>query len=294
MELVRRWLARLDPVGGAAIAEALETLPGRDPYARGPGECPAIQAAEWSVREGSAALRFAWNVDEGRVPVATVFAVLERWGALPEEVRALEFALRGVHLQVGRDGDRVKLYVYGAGALDGPLARGRPLAADFMALDLRPAAVAGVGADPRVRPSAIKHYFQLPRPQALAHLRDLGAGLLADWGESLADDLGSPPGEFVVSERRDRGDLRDVTLHVKVDRAPERLAELAGAELSSRLAEHFRAAARLRLWLRPTYVSRLWTPGGGLVGTVYYRLEGRRERLLPGADQHPVCSERNH
>lgn len=273
-------------MGGAAIADALETIPGRDPYASGPGITPAIQAAEWSVREGSEALRFAWNVDEQRAPVGAVFAVLERWGALPSEVRALEAALQGVHLQVGRDGDRAKLYVYGEGVavVEAALAcsprsrfqearvgvprSGRGgLVADFAALDL--------GAAPRGGPPPIKHYFQLPHAQALAHLRTLGADPLVAWGESLPDDLSTPPGEFVVSERGQAGVLRDVTLHVKVDRAPERLAELAGAQLASRLADHFRAAARLGLRLRPTYVSRLWRPGEGLIGTGYYRLEGR-------------------
>ncbi len=269
MELVRRWLAHLDTEGGAALAADLATLPGRDPYARGPGASPAIQAAEWSVREGSEALRFAWNVDEGRVPVSAVFSVLERWGGFSEEVRALEASLQGVHLQVGRDGERVKLYVYGAGAArsgGGPRSGGG--CADFVAFDL-PA---------RTASPAIKHYFQLDRPDALAYLRDLDAASLAAWAESLPDDLGTPPGRFVVSVRSVATEVRDVTLHVKVDLAPERLVELAGAELAGRLAVRFREAARMGLELRPTYVSRLAVPGGAgghALRTVYYRLVPR-------------------
>ena len=267
MELVRRWLEIL---GAPELAADLAALPGRDPYASGPGSPRGIQSAEWSLREGSAGVRFAWNVDRDHVSTAEVFAVLARWTPLSPEVRSLLRLLQGVHLQVGRDGPRSKLYIYARGAPPVTLQRvGEvlgvhvPPEAAFAAIDL-------------VSDLALKHYVEGPRGELGAWLREHGAASLADWSDSLPADLGTPRSAFVASVRRTTSGHYDVTIHVNIREAPERLAQLAGADLGARAASAFRDAARLGLRLCPTHVSRLLPPSGVPIRTVYYRLEPLR------------------
>lgn len=280
MDLVRAWLTALDPAA-APLAADLAALAGRDPYATRDG-AGGLAAAEWSFRDGSPSVRFAWNIDERRVRCDDVATVLARWGALPAVLAALLPTLEGVHLQVGRDGPRVKLYVYARGAPPGTLDRVEAalgLAEAFAALPVAPggAPPAFLGVDiggPGGAGMAAKRYLELSREGAGGWLSELGGAGLAGRARALPDDLGSEPARFVVSVRVAADGLRDVALHAKLDRAPERLAELAGPALAAEASRRFRIAHRLGLVLRPTYVSWLQA-GATTVGTVYHRLARR-------------------
>lgn len=267
MELVRRWLEIL---GAPELAADLAALPGRDPYASGPGGPRGIRCAEWSLREGSAGVRFAWNVDRDQVSTAEVFGVLARWTTLSPKVRSLLPLLQGVHLQVGRDGPRAKLYLYARGAPPVTLQR----VGEVLGVHVPPeAAFAAIDLVPDL---ALKHYVEGPRGELGAWLREHGAASLSDWSDSLPADLGTPASAFVVSLRRSASAHIDVTMHVNVSQAHERLAELAGGDLSARAANLFHDAARLGLRLCPTHVSRLLPASGVHISTVYYRLEPLR------------------
>ncbi len=229
---------------------------------------------EWSVREGDEAVRWAYNLAAERVHVGAVASFLSDRGALSVAVATALNGLEGAGLQLGAAGSRSKLYAYlgpqapdaiavllaVAGAGPALAAALRGAVPDFAALDLE-------------APVAAKVYVEMRSlPATTAAAAAAGAPRLAALGATLDEGLGTHPARWVLSLRARAGLVVDRTLHVKVDAAPERLADLAGAELSARAATLYRRAARLRLRLLPTYVSFLDSPERPLLRTVYYRL----------------------
>ncbi len=268
MELTRRWLALVGGEAGAALAPSLARLPGRSAHgARGD---LAIAAAEFSEREGERGLRLAWNVDGERAEAGAVSAFLHDRGVAVDGLDALLAAHPHAHVQVGVDGEKTKLYAYRRplpGLLAGlaAIAEGREREdAAFACLDFEAAAV-------------LKQYAEFASAEALAASARLVAEPALDAVfRALPTGLSTGPAPYVLTQLQVRGLVVGHTLHVAVDAAPERLADLAGPELAARLAAHFRAAARLGLRLRPTYVSWSRRRSPAPLRTAYYRLEPAR------------------
>ncbi|MSQ01712.1 MAG: hypothetical protein EXR71_07445 [Myxococcales bacterium] len=275
MDALTAWLTTLGAPEAAALAAGLTSLPGRPPH----GDASVhptrpLAAMEWSVREGDDAVRWAYNLAAERVHVSAVASFLSDRGSLPSHVATAMSHLQGAGLQVGAAGSRTKLYAYPgpqvpkavAVLLDAARAGATlhralgGLVPTFAALDLD----ASGGAKVYVEAHSL--------PVATAAAATSGAPRLAALGATLDEGLGTPPARWVLSLRAREGAVVDRTLHVKLDAAPERLAELAGPELSTRAASLYRRAARLRLRLLPTYVSFLDAPERPLLRTVYYRL----------------------
>ena len=275
MDALTAWLTALGAPDAAALSAALIRLPGRPPH----GDAPVrptrpLGAMEWSVREGDDAVRWAYNLAGERVDVDAITSLLSGQDGLADPVATALSELRGAGLQVGAAGRRMKLYAYPG-----------PQAPDAVAVLLRAAkagpaldaALAGsvpsFGALDLEEPLAAKVYFEAHSlPAATAAAAAAGAPRLAALGAGLDEGLGTPPARWVLSIRARAGAVVDRTLHVKLDAAPERLADLAGPELSARPARLYRRAARQRLRLLPTYVSFLDSPERPLLTTVYYRL----------------------
>lgn len=266
----------------AALAARLAGLPGRPPHA-GPVAPGPLGALEGSVRLRGGVVqraRWAYNVALDRVGEAAVLDHLAASVPLPLGVGELLDGARGA--QVGADGDRRKLYVYPqdpSGVLDRLAAVGADSAEAVLraAAALRRAAggraVAFVAVDLDA-PPALKAYVEHPDARAAAlHLRELGADALAAQAASWPPELGSAPAPAVVSCRLRGTSAVDLTVHLKLDRAPERLAHLAPLPLAEAAADLYRRAWRLGLRLCPTYLSFLQAQDGGSATTVYYRLE---------------------
>lgn len=280
MDLVQRWLAGLDASRTASLTAQLAELPGRNPGTGAAGG-PPIESAEFSFREGSTDLRFAWNLDWERVGAEHILRFLRAYDQVPVVIADLLHAQPRGHYQIGLAGRRAKLYAYKQGRSD----------ADWRDFSGQAAAVAGLSVQAEWSTMfgranfvafdlenilSAKAYLEHPTAGSAASLlKDLGASPLAELLEKLPLDLGSSPAAWVTSARFSDGGLTDVTLHVRIDRALPRLSELAGDELSGRASEAFRRAHRLGLVFSPTYLSFLWkrtTP----VRSLYYRLRGRR------------------
>ena len=259
MDVVRRWFA----ARGAPEAwlTPLVGRPAFDPYGDGRPSLP-IRALEWSLREGSTAPRFAWNLGPGSGGAA--IEVLRTWGAAPPVLAVLRPLVAHAHTQVGRDGERLKLYVYGRGAPAATLAAVEAAvgahfpawcpAAEFVAVDLGDVL-------------AVKRYVTVDGggPPAVADL--------AAWADTFPVDAGTPPAARVLSVRAGPGGLVDTTIHVKIDRDASLVARV-GTELSDRASVCFREAVKHGLLMVPTYLSRQLTTHGP-VHTLYARLRPR-------------------
>jgi hypothetical protein len=281
VDLTRRWLNVLGDQPGlpvanprsplsapelsaTALADLLAALPGRSVYPGGTGL--ALEAAEFSEREGSPGLRLAWNLGITAPATPELLSFLQaRQVVLPGLIRLLT-GHEEAHLQVGVDGQKTKLYAYRrphpgvlvdlVSLVDG---RHREDAA-FACVDFEDAPL-------------LKQYAEYPDAAALLGTERLAAepGLLS-LAAQLPSGLAAGPAAIVLSELQKRGTIVGHTLHVKVDRAPERLAELAGPELANRLSQRLRAARTLGLHLHPTYVSWGSRAGALTTRTAYYRL----------------------
>lgn len=264
MELTTRWLDGLAGADGRRLAALLAGLPDRS--AHGGPDADAIEAAEFSERAGEPRLRLAWNVDPGRVDAGAAARFLAARGVDLRDLAMRLDAHPGAHVQVGVDGAKTKLYAYRRplpGLLTSlvELAGGRAREdAVFGCVDFEPAPL-------------LKQYAEFPTAEAaLASGRLLAEPALQEVLERLPDGLSAGPAPIVLTELQVHGVIVGHTLHVAVDRAPERLAELAGAELSGRLATLYRRAHGLGLRLAPTYVSWNRRREPAPVRTAYYRL----------------------
>jgi len=278
------WLGVLGVPAPAPLAARLAALPGRPPYAGRAFPGP-LGAVEGSLRAHAGSVqraRWAYAVALDRAGEGSVLEYLAATGPLPSGLAELLVGARGA--QVGADGDRKKLYVYPrdvCGILDRLAAVGahsaeavsRRAAALHLATGGRPCAFVAVDLG---GPPAHKVYVEHATPAAAAaHLRGLGADVLAAYADGWSPDIGSAPAPAVVSCRVRDGDLADTTVHLKLDRAPERLGVLAPPALAEAAADLYRRAWRVGLRLCPTYLSFLQGRDGGAATTVYYRLEDR-------------------
>ncbi len=267
MELMFRWLEGLAGEEGRRLGQSVSALPGRSTFGSGSGD--PFDAAEFSEREGAGTLRMAWNVDPERVREGAIADFLGTRGVEFPGIAELLVQEKGAHVQVGVDGDKTKLYAYRSPTTS-LLARlaeavGGRLRSDarFLCVDFDPTPV-------------LKQYAEYADAKAV----DAGGTLFSEPHlravvSALPPGLPQHPAALVVTERQVHGVVVGHSLHVRVHEAPERLGDLAGTSLAERLAERYRAAARLGLRLCPTYVSWSTLGAPSLLRTAYYRLERR-------------------
>ncbi len=287
--LLGAWLEARRPGAAARWSPVLLALPARPTFdvPRARGAAGALQALEWSVREGGdEGLRFAFTLDTDRLPAGWVPALCRRADArlAAPWVDALSRLIaddHGVGLLFGLDhpaepaAPRAKLYLYPSrrhplptllAALDGAGVRVPPLAQDavFAALDLVDDG-----------PPTLKLYLGPPdRDAAAARLRAAGAPALADLAATLPSALDRTPHGLVVTVRERHGAPVDVTLHAAARALPD-LPSWLGPELAATHRALDGEAARLGARLTPTHLSWLARPGpqaDAPTRTLYYAL----------------------